>query len=226
MPKTKVPFFDPRQVPVVQVDAHLPAVSARELLPDSLRARFASPPVWTAELVAEKRFTDQSVKYAAVMIPIMMRRVPTVLLTQRAAHLSNHPGQIAFPGGKFDESEEGATATAQREAFEEVGLPQSFSEILGELPIYFTGSAFLVTPVIALVQPYFVPLANAQEVSEVFEVPLEFLMNPANHRHHVMQWQGVERRWLSMPYVDGSDERFIWGATAGMLRNLYRFLTA
>jgi len=92
------------------------------------------------------------------------------------------------------------------------------------MPIYTTGSAFMVTPVVALVDPGFVPAPNPDEVADVFEVPLDFLMDPANHRHHIVEWGGAQRTWLSMPYHDHSGERFIWGATAGMLRNFYRFV--
>jgi 8-oxo-dGTP pyrophosphatase MutT (NUDIX family) len=113
-----------------------------------------------------------------------------------------------------------------REAQEEIGLYPSTVEVLGQLPEYITGSVFHVTPVVALVRPELTLLPNPNEVADVFEVPLAFLMNPANHRHHQVQWQGVQREWLSMPYQDGLTERFIWGATAGMLRNFYRFLSA
>lgn len=164
--------------------------------------------------------------HAAVLITVVMRQEPTVILTQRTVHLSTHAGQIAFPGGKLDETDADAAAAAQREAYEEVGLESQWIEVLGQLPLYTTGSAFVVTPVVALVQPGFTLHANVHEVSDVFEVPLNFLMNPANHRHHQVHWQGVERYWLSMPYQDGVQERFIWGATAGMLRNFYRFLVA
>ncbi len=163
---------------------------------------------------------------AAVLIAIVLRAQPTVLLTQRTPYLSTHSGQIAFPGGKVDESDHDATAAALREAEEEVGLPTSHVEVLGQLPIYTTGSSFLITPVVALVRPGFELRPNAFEVAEVFEVPLAFLMNPANHRHHNVHWQGAERHWLSMPYLDAGVERFVWGATAGMLRNFYRFLSA
>lgn len=226
MSSIKPPTIDPRQVPVTQVDRHLPAVSALSLAPQSLRARFAAPPDWQPELVAERKFLDRAPTHAAVLVPIITRDVPTVLLTQRPSHMSTHAGQIAFPGGKQDDTDVNAVAAAQREAFEEVGLAPERVEVLGQLPIYTTGSAFLVTPVVALVQPGFVLQPNAQEVSDVFEVPLQFLMDPANHRHHQLVWQGVERHWLSMPYQDVGQERFIWGATAGMLRNLYRFLMA
>ena len=123
-------------------------------------------------------------------------------------------------------------AAALREAHEEVGLHPRHVDVIGQLPIYTTGTGFQVTPVVALVQPPFTLQPNPGEVDAVFEVPLAFLMNPANHRRHAFDWQGRPRQWFSMPYpeplpgVDGTVERFIWGATAGMLRNLYRFLLA
>ncbi|MBK9440202.1 MAG: CoA pyrophosphatase [Comamonadaceae bacterium] len=220
------PLFDPRQVPVIHVDADLPAVAPAQLVPQALRRRFAHPPVWQPEFLVEKKFMDRAPRHASVLIPIVMRQVPMVLLTQRTEHLSTHSGQIAFPGGKVDETDPDSTAAALREAHEEIGLPASFVDVLGQLPIYTTGSAFLVTPVVALVRPGFTLTPNDFEVAEVFEVPLSFLMNPANHRHHQMTWQGVQRTWLSMPYQDATHERYIWGATAGMLRNFYRILIA
>jgi 8-oxo-dGTP pyrophosphatase MutT (NUDIX family) len=153
-----------------------------------------------------------------------MRTQIMVLLTQRTQHLSTHSGQIAFPGGMSDLDDVDATATALREAKEEIGLERHHIEVIGTLPVYTTGSAFLVTPVVALVSPALQIQANPHEVADVFEVPLAFLMDPANHRHHAMDWAGARREWLSMPYVDANEQRFIWGATAGMLRNLYRFL--
>ena len=225
-PNVPVPAIDPRQVPVSQVDTHLPAVPAANLLPQALRQRFLAPPLWHPELVAEKKFMDRAPMHASVLIAIVLRNEPTVLLTQRTSHLSTHAGQIAFPGGKLDDTDVDAAAAARREAFEEVGLAPDSMEVLGQLPLYTTGSAFMVTPVVALVRPGFTLHPNAHEVSDVFEVPLGFLMNPANHHHHQVLWQGVQREWLSMPYSDGAHERFIWGATAGMLRNFYRFLTA
>lgn len=222
----KLPQINPRLVPVARVDHHLPPVPAAHLKADALRARFAAPPVWQPELLVEKKFMDRTPMQAAVLIGIVMRPTPTVLLTQRTEHLSTHSGQIAFPGGKVDDTDHDASAAALREAEEEVGLRSCHIEVLGQLPVYTTGSAFLVTPVVALIEPGFDLLPNAYEVQEVFEVPLQFLMNPANHRHHQVVWQGTERNWLSMPYLDGVTERYVWGATAGMLRNFYRFLSA
>lgn len=117
-------------------------------------------------------------------------------------------------------------AAALRETHEEIGLSPDRVEVLGTLPLFVTGTAFTVTPVVGLIRPGFVLAPNPHEVDDVFEVPLAFLMNPAHHRLHAFSWQGVERRWYSMPYHDGVRERFIWGATAGMLRNFYRLLSA
>lgn len=218
--------FDPRLVPVVGGDHHLQAVDAAELTPQALRQRFQSQPAWSPELRAEHRFSERAPTHASVLIPVMMREELMVLLTQRTAHLSSHSGQIAFPGGKADASDADAIATALREAHEEVGLESQFAEVLGTLPHYTTGSAFIVTPVIALISPEARLCANPAEVAHVFEVPLSFLMNPANHRRHRVEWDGANREWFSMPFANSQAEWFIWGATAGMLRNLYRFLRA
>ncbi len=218
--------FDPRLVPVIGVDAQLPKVPTQALQASDLVRRFASSHVWTPELLAEPRFSQRAPVHASVLVPLVMRnRGLTVLLTERTTHLSSHSGQVAFPGGKADPEDADAIDTALREAEEEIGLERKFVQVLGTLPIYTTGSAFLVTPVVALVRPDHVVTANPHEVADVFEVPLDFLMDPANHRRHVVDWAGSRREWLSMPYTDATAERFIWGATAGMLRNFYRFLS-
>ena len=229
-PLSRLPNFDPRKIPVLGVDAHLPAVAAAQLLPDALRQRFQSPPVWQPEVRAEPRFTDRAPRQAAVLIPIVLHSLahggPTILLTQRTAHMSSHAGQIAFPGGKVDATDADASAAALREAWEEVGLARDYVQVIGQLPVYVTGTAFIVTPVVALVQPGFTLVHQPEEVADAFEVPLAFLMDPAHHRRHAFDWDGVQREWFSMPYTDAQGERFIWGATAGMLRNFYRFLSA
>ena len=228
-----LPKFDPRSIPVLGIDDHLEGVALDRLTPESLRGRFLNPPVWVPEHSAEKRFAHGQPALAAVLVPLVMRQELMLLLTERTTNLSTHSGQIAFPGGRTDESDQDAIDTALREADEEIGLPREHVEVLGTLPIYVTGTAFVITPVVALVKPGFVLQPNPGEVADVFEVPLAFLMNPANHRRHAFEFDGATRQWHSMPYIDrmsdeGSDmkERYIWGATAGMLRNLYRFLIA
>jgi len=223
---SSLPDFDPRAVPLVGVDAHLPAVPVAAQTPEALRQRFAAPPLWTPEIVREKKFMQRPPAHAAVLVPIVQRERPTVLLTERTAHLSTHKGQVAFPGGRSDPEDLDAAATALREAHEEVGLEPGQVEILGSLPIYVTGSSFIVTPVVALVQPGFALQPNPYEVADVFEVPLDFLLNPAHHERHALQWQGLRREWFAMPYQDGAHQRYIWGATAAMLRNFYRFMLA
>ena len=222
-----LPAFDPRQVPVVARDDGLPRVPVERLGEQDLRGWFARPPVWTPEIRAEPRWVDGPPKPAAVLVPLVWRARPTVLLTQRTAHLPTHAGQVAFPGGKLDAGDAGdPVRCALREAAEEVGVAPEWVEPLGTLPVYATGSGFEITPVVGLVRPSGPWRPNPQEVAEAFEVPLDFLMDPRHHRHHEVDWGGVTRRWLSMPYDDPRGQRFIWGATAGMLRNLYRFLLA
>ncbi len=223
------PAFQPESLPVESTGDDLPPVALARLTPHGLRTRFEQRLPWQVE-AADPRWKDYGdPRAAAVLVPLVVREAGlTVLLTQRADHLNDHAGQVSFPGGRREAFDADATATALREAREEVGLDPERVEVLGALPDYLTGTGFRVTPVIALVHPPFTVEADSVEVAEVFEVPLGFLMNPAHHEVRVLRWEGGERRFFSMPYPrgDAAGQYFIWGATAGMLRNLYRFLAA
>lgn len=157
---------------------------------------------------------------AAVLVPIIARDELTVLLTQRPESMRQHAGQISFPGGKVDAGDADHAAAALREAEEEIGLDRRFVEPLGFLDMYRTGTGFNVAPLVAIVRPDHVLAVDTREVADAFEVPLAFLMNPANHQKHARPWRGRERHFYAMPY----GERYIWGATAGMLRNLHQQL--
>lgn len=158
---------------------------------------------------------------AAVLVPLVNRPDGiTVLLTQRTEHLADHAGQISFPGGRVEEGDKSREVTALREAEEEIGLPRSRVEILGTLPEYRTVTGFGVTPVVALVEPPFSLKLDPFEVADVFEVPLSFLLDPSNHQRHSYDYQGRRRFYYAMPFQG----RFIWGATAGMLINLFQVL--
>lgn len=159
---------------------------------------------------------------AAVLVPIIARPELTVLLTERTAHLPTHAGQIAFPGGKVETTDPDPVHTALRETEEEVGLSRTLVEPLVFLDSYRTGTGFLVTPVVAIVKPDFVLTLDHGEVAAAFEVPLAFLMDPLNHKRHSREWRGRQRHYYAMPFGD----HYIWGATAGMLKNLHERLYA
>jgi 8-oxo-dGTP pyrophosphatase MutT (NUDIX family) len=160
---------------------------------------------------------EQPVRPAAVLIPVIDRPEPTVLLTQRSPNLSSHAGQIAFPGGKIDAIDSSPLDAALREAEEEVGLSREFVEPVGYLDLYGTAFGFRILPTVAKVRPGFELTINHFEVDDAFEVPLSFLMNPTNHQVHSKEFRGMERFYYAMPFA----ERYIWGATAGILRVLY-----
>ncbi|WP_187972273.1 CoA pyrophosphatase [Aquibium microcysteis] len=160
---------------------------------------------------------------AAVLVPVVDRgEDATLLLTKRTEKLRSHSGQIAFPGGRIDPEDETAVHAALREAEEEIGLDGAFIEVVGRMPDYVTGSGYRIAPVLAVVRPGFLLTINADEVDDAFEVPLSFLMDPANHRRESRVWQEQERFFYTMPHGD----RYIWGVTAGIIRTIWERLYA
>ena len=159
-------------------------------------------------------------KPAAVLVPVVMREEPALLLTERASQLRQHSGQIAFPGGRVDPTDASVLDAAYREAEEEIGLSARFISPLGYLDAYLSTTNYLVIPVVGRVSPSYTLNLNPQEVADTFEVPLAFLMDPAHHELHAREWKGRLRRYYAMPY----QERYIWGVTAGIIRNLYERL--
>jgi 8-oxo-dGTP pyrophosphatase MutT (NUDIX family) len=192
---------------------------------DRVRQRFAR-----AGSAADSIYGDQGTRpgahellAASVLIPIVERRPePTVLFTQRTAHLKNHSGQISFPGGRAEDSDASAERTALRETWEEVGLAAERIELLGRLSDYHTRTGYRITPVVGIVQPPFELNPDRNEVAEVFEVPLAFLLDERNHQKHSREFEGVQRFFFAIPF----ENRYIWGATAGILVNLQRFLVS
>ncbi len=157
------------------------------------------------------------IRPAAVLIPVVARAEPMVLLTQRTAHLKDHAGQISFPGGKIDAGDASPMAAALREADEEIGLPSRMIEPIGYLDLYLTTFGYRIVPTVARVAPDFALTFNRNEFDDAFEVPLSFLMAPENHHRKSRDWNGLTRHFYEMPF----GERYIWGATAGILRNLW-----
>ncbi len=219
----KIPF-DPEQLPVDSV-ATEGALAPERLVAAWLRARFADPPAWQPEALEEALLRRPNITAASVLIPLVLRPEGlSMLLTQRTAHLTDHAGQISFPGGRAEDYDASPVETALRETAEEIGLDRRHIEIIGMLPDYVTGTGYRVTPVVGLITPPFALTPDANEVAEIFEVPLAFLMDAGNHRRLSFDLpEGVGRRsFYAMPY----ERFFIWGATAGMLRNLFHFLRA
>jgi 8-oxo-dGTP pyrophosphatase MutT (NUDIX family) len=196
--------------------------------PQAIRRRFDAPPVWTPEMRSDARLFDPGIepRPASVLVPLVLRDGGlNVLLTQRTAHLTDHAGQISFPGGRVEEGDRDAVATALRESEEEIGLPARLVDVLGHLPEYRTVTGYRVTPVVALIERPFALQLDTFEVSEAFEVPLAFLMDPLNHERRLYRYAEIARTFYAMPY-QAARRYFIWGATAAMLRNFYHFLRA
>src|SRR5215472_335532 len=162
------------------------------------------------------------IRPAAVLVPVVERDAPTVLLTQRAAHLPDHAGQIAFPGGKIEAADATPLAAALREAEEEIGLERRFIDPIGYLDVYMTTLGFRIVPTLARVDPDFKLTLSPAEVHDAFEVPLRFLMQPDNYQRRRREWRGMMRTTYAIPFGD----RDIWGVTAGILRNLYERICA
>ncbi|MBS0337505.1 MAG: CoA pyrophosphatase [Proteobacteria bacterium] len=189
-----------------------------------LRRHFsrAQPPAGTIYGDHGTRPSAETLRAASVLVPIVARpEEPTVLFTQRTAHLKSHSGQISFPGGRAEAHDADPEGTALRETWEEVGLPPERVEVLGRLSEYHTRTGYRITPVVGIVQPPFDLKPDDNEVAEVFEVPLAFLLDARNHERHSREYEGEQRHYFAIPYRD----RYIWGATAGMLVNLYRYLS-
>jgi 8-oxo-dGTP pyrophosphatase MutT (NUDIX family) len=157
------------------------------------------------------------IKPAAVLVPIVEREQPMVLLTQRTAHLTDHAGQISFPGGKIDATDRTPAAAALREADEEIGLDAKFIDPIGYLDLYLTTRGYRIVPLVARVRGDFALTLNRSEVDDAFEVPLAFVMELTNHHRHSREWNGMQRSYIEIVF----GERNIWGVTAGILRNLH-----
>ncbi len=231
-------------MPLAGSPESLPAVRPERLVVPALRERFANPPSWQPEQTNDRFRIDRAdPRAAAVLVPIVAHASgTTVLLTQRTWHLRHHSGQVAFPGGRLEAVDASPIDAALREASEEIGLDPARVEVIGSLPEYLTGTGFAVTPIVGVLEPGFEPRPDPWEVADVFEVPLAFLMDPRHHQRRSMRipdavdpgdearlpGPAAERVFFAMPYRAPGDsvERFIWGATAAMLRNLYRLLIA
>jgi 8-oxo-dGTP pyrophosphatase MutT (NUDIX family) len=171
----------------------------------------------------EPFFFQRPLRDAAVLVPVVDHgEQATLLLTKRAERLRSHSGQVAFPGGRIDPTDGSPEEAALREAEEEIGLDRSFIDVIGRMPDYVSGSGYRIAPVLSVVRPGFLLTINRDEVDDAFEVPLSFLMDPANHTRDSRMWENKERFFYTMPY----GERYIWGVTAGIIRTLYERLYA
>ena len=228
---------DPASLPFELAGEGLAAISSDRLTHHALLQAFSLQLAWQPELTGDQfRLNKKPLRPASVMIALIESLTHQgqldLLLTRRSSTLREHSGQIAFPGGRVDESDQDDTSAALREAFEEIGLLPDNVRVLGHLSRYVTGTGFDIAPVVGIVEGSYEPVLSEAEVSEVFRVPLQFLMNPANHRRHRIEiaptetTPGGQRSFYSMPYEVNGGSYFIWGATAAMLRNFYRMLQA
>jgi 8-oxo-dGTP pyrophosphatase MutT (NUDIX family) len=229
-------LLDPTLTPQVEFLNRGHRIDVGLLTAERVRSIFLSPPEWSPEQTGDRvRFSNRPITPAAVLVPIVMHTdEPTLLLTERAADLQDHAGQIAFPGGRKDDSDPNLMFTALREAQEEIGLDPQAVEIVGTLPEYQTGSNYLVTPIVALVEPRQELTLQRDEVADAFEVPLQYLFDPINHQRRSYATTDpsgavIQRGFYAMPWQTNqihkraqlNKEYFIWGATAAMIRNLY-----
>jgi 8-oxo-dGTP pyrophosphatase MutT (NUDIX family) len=192
---------------------------------DDIAARLATRPSLDTLLTADdlerqQLASQQPLKPAAVLLLVIEHPQPMVLFTQRTTHLPDHAGQISFPGGRSEQDDPNAEHTALREAEEEVGLEPHRVDVLGRLPEYRTSTGYAVTPIVGWARPPLAWRPDPHEVADVFEVPLEFLLDPRNHRYETAFYKGRWRNYWAMPF----GERFIWGATAGMLVTFQRIV--
>lgn len=222
------PSFDPQAQAAIRASDGLSAIPASIIDAAFIRQAFSRKMVSEDPVVAawnkEKRAFHLQNPYipAATLMPLVQTdKGMGMLLTRRASHLKKHSGQISFPGGRVDAGDKSIIETALRETREEIGVPATSIEVLGMLPEFFTGTGFLMQPVVGLIQPDYVLSINTDEVAEAFVVPLSFLLNPDNHfLHEVPEGVGTVRQYFSMPW----HQYFIWGATAAVIRNFYRLL--
>jgi 8-oxo-dGTP pyrophosphatase MutT (NUDIX family) len=237
-PSSRRFLFDPRLAQVQTEPRFENRIDAKHWSEQQFRLAFQSAHSrsWQPDQTSDRvRFSDRPITAAAVLVPIVTHPEGfTVLLTERSADLNDHAGQVAFPGGRFDDDDGTLENTALREAEEEVGLSRDAVELIGRLPDYQTGSGFKVTPVVALVKPNQALRLQASEVADAFEVPLQFFLDPSNHQRRGYTMDQEQRSFFAMPWIAPNErpraiagkEYFVWGATAAMLRNLYRFLAA
>jgi len=224
-----VPGFDPQTQPIVPLSEVLLPLRNATMQLDFIRAAFKATVEWQVEPVFTESFQVESLNLsdiiqAAVFMPLVQRPDGLYLIfTRRAPHLYDHAGQISFPGGRIEDTDDGAVGAALRETREEIGVPPEFIQLIGTQPGFLTSTRFTMKPIIGYVQPGFIIRPDPTEVAEVFEVPLSFLMDPSHHFLHKAKLpDGGHRFYFSMPW----GQYFIWGATAALIRNFYHYLAA